>query len=1450
MRFPSRFLFALIVLFLGLTAVVAPQERSSIKTTKPILVGDKKPPRITSLNLVVNSTADDGDTSVGDGSCATAQGECTLRAAIQEVNALAGMDTITFSVSGAIMLDSALPDLSSDININGPGVANLTVQRGSNGLFRIFTVTSGATVNISGLTISNGRAPDGTGDGSSNGTPGQDGGGIKNSGTLNLTDVRVSDNQAGEGGCSCAQLKLGGRGGHGGGIFNEGTLTILNSSIANNRAGTGGSGNVFTSGGGQGGYGGGIYNAGSLSIAASTVSENRSGHAGGFGGKAGLGAGVYSSGTSSSITGSTISTNSIGACPNPDIIFNGNPTSCGGHVAFGGGVYTETDVTVSNSTIVFNNADEGGGIYRNGGTTKLRNSIVARNTAATGPDARSTITSEGFNLIQSTNGATITESLNAGTNLTGVDPNVGPLAPNGGPTDTHSLRFDSPALDKGNNFGVTTDQRGLTRPVDLANFTNAATGDASDIGAYEQQSASFDMTSPQVLSIVRANPNPTTPNSTVAFTVTFSEPVAGVDATDFVLTLSGSSTGASIASVTGPSATRTVTINTGNLTLSGNGTGTIRLDVVDNDSIVDFANNKLGGTGTGNGDFTTGESYTVTYPTLVVTQTVDTNDGVCDANCSLREAIAIANAIPGVQIINFQIPANDPGCVGGVCTIELQTASSEDANSGLSITGETIVNGPGAKLLKVQPASGQRFRILRVGSGATAVISGLTVTGGQPMDAPHCTSGDKHGIGGAGIFNSGTLTLSGVVVSNNHASKGGNCNNDQGGDGGAGGGIFNAASATLNLINSTVSDNVAGEGGNNIASSGPLGGVGGGGGGISNDGTVTIINSTISRNRSGDGGERNFAGGGNNGGDGGGIFNFTGATLVVTNSTISGNETGKGATCSNFGTAGTGGHGAGISNRANATLTLSNSTVSFNLTGAGGAGFSGCSGAVRGNAGGIDSISAATTTLKSSILAGNQGSTSNDARGTFRSHGYNLIQQIQDGTYNRIEDQNPGTDITGVDPLFAQLADNGGPTMTHALSANSPALDKGKNFATDLSGASLSTDQRGKQRPTDVGVPNASGGDGSDIGAYEFVPQVVQPGELIISEFRTNGPGGPTDDYVELYNTTNSDITVFAINGSSGFLVYTNANRSCLIPNGTVIKAHGNFLCAGAGYSLSAVATPDASFNGDVLDNAGVALFPMSLQLVTSAALDRVSPAGSSFGPEGTALPSFSSAPTAQHAWLRDLASGTPRDTNDNAADFRLVSPTGGSVGGLSTTLGAPGPKGSTSPMERNASFGVFLLDQTVGQTLAPNRVRDLTPNAPNNSTFGTLSLRRRIVNSTGGPVTRLRFRIINITGSPVTDASLADVRAITSVDAVLSGINDAGTCSPNPAPCSVTVRGLTLDTPPAQPAGGGLNSTLSAGTISLATPLANGASIAVEFRLGVQQTGIFRFFVNVEALP
>jgi hypothetical protein len=112
-------------------------------------------------------------------------------------------------------------------------------------------------------------------------------------------------------------------------------------------------------------------------------------------------------------------------------------------------------------------------------------------------------------------------------------------------------------------------------------------------------------TTPSVSSLVRASADPTNA-ATVQYTLTFSEPVKGVNAPDFSFTLTGGTTGAFVVSVTGSGTTYTVTVNT------GTGNGTLRLDVVDNDSITSLSGIPLGGVGD-NGLYT-GEVYTISKP--------------------------------------------------------------------------------------------------------------------------------------------------------------------------------------------------------------------------------------------------------------------------------------------------------------------------------------------------------------------------------------------------------------------------------------------------------------------------------------------------------------------------------------------------------------------------------------------------------------------------------------------------------------------------------------------------------------------------------------------------------------------------------------------------------------------------------------------------------------------
>src|SRR5205085_12606769 len=145
---------------------------------------------------------------------------------------------------------------------------------------------------------------------------------------------------------------------------------------------------------------------------------------------------------------------------------------------------------------------------------------------------------------------------------------------------------------------------------------------------------------------------------------------------------------------------------------------------------------------------------------------------------------------------------------------------------------------------------------------------------------------------------------------------------------------------------------------------------------------------------------------------------------------------------------------------------------------------------------------------------------------------------------------------------------------------------------------------------------------------------------------------------------------------------------------------------------------------------------------------------------------------------------------------------------------------------------------------LPPNRVRDFTPDAANNSPFGTLDIRRTVSNGTGQNVTRLRWRIIDLTTFPA-PSGIADLRARTSTPVVVTV--DRAPCGSETS--NITVQGTTLEQPPLQTNGGGFNSTLSSGTVTLGTPLADGDSIDVRFLLGIKQTGNFKFFINIEAI-
>ena len=378
-------------------------------------------------------------------------------------------------------------------------------------------------------------------------------------------------------------------------------------------------------------------------------------------------------------------------------------------------------------------------------------------------------------------------------------------------------------------------------------------------------------------------------------------------------------------------------------------------------------------------------------------------------------------------------------------------------------------------------------------------------------------------------------------------------------------------------------------------------------------------------------------------------------------------------------------------------------------------------------------------------------------------------------------------------------------------------------------------------------------------------------GELIISEFRLRGVNGADDEFIEIYNNSGAAHTVADSGAGTGYaIVASDGITRCVIPNNTVIPNRGFYLCVNSNaYSLSSYASGDATYTIDIPDNAGIALFNTSVA-ANFALATRLDAAGATseantLYKEGTGYPALTPF-ASDFSFVRDEcgksgsittfgacpSGGNYVDTNNNATDFFFVDTNATSLG-AGQRLGAPAPQDLASPIQRTAQFGFLVLDSTMTSSVAPNRVRDFTSDPVNNSTFGTIDFRRRVVNNTGAPVTRLRFRVVDISTFP-TPAGIADVRARTSSLIAVSGINDLATCLASngsaTTPCTVNVQGTTLEQPPSQVFGGGFNSTLAAGTVTLGAPLANGASVNVRLLLGVEKNGSFKFFINIEALP
>ena len=494
--------------------------------------------------VIVTTLADDPSGSIF--------GYITLRDAISDANTWPTRSVeITFAVTGTIDLTSALPDLANNITIQGPGATKLTVQRDSTAAqFSVFTI-EGASINLSGMTITGGSA------GST--LFSYDGGGIINDGTLTVTNSTLTDNTASA---------------SGGGILNQGTLTVTNSTLTDNTASNSGGGGIEnygtltvtnstftnnTAASGRNDVGGGISNSGALTVTNSTFTNNTAElWGGGISNNTGNtltvtnstftnntanggGGGIMNyAGGSSTVTNSTFTNNTApdsgGVCTtSPLTIINSTFTKNTG------GIYNEySTLTLTNCTISDNTVN--GGIYNydgTGATLTLNNTIVAGNV---GDDVFGQVQpTSAYNLIGDGTGITnltqLDQSNFIGTTAHPLNPLLGPLDYYGGPTQTMALLPGSPAINAGSNAlilaGVTTDQRGV-------GFLRIVNGTV-DIGAFESSGFTVTVTSgsgqstgsltafsaPLVVTVTANNPN----EPVAGGLVTFTPPPSGASAT-------------------------------------------------------------------------------------------------------------------------------------------------------------------------------------------------------------------------------------------------------------------------------------------------------------------------------------------------------------------------------------------------------------------------------------------------------------------------------------------------------------------------------------------------------------------------------------------------------------------------------------------------------------------------------------------------------------------------------------------------------------------------------------------------------------------------------------------------------------------------------------------------------------------------------------------------------
>lgn len=526
------------------------------------------------LSLQVNSTGDLPDTSPGDGTCLTLNGQCTLRAALEEVMVTAGTHTINITVTGTIQLTGQLPVITNsnglnNLTINGPSANNLTINRHSGGTYRILNIipqfNGELDVTVSGVTISNGSSA-------------VSGGGIYTFySKLVLDGVAFRSNSAPDGSA----------------LYTQNTnLTITNCS--------------FSSGSGSGaaiGFDSGAFN--NFTLSNSTVTDNQS-----AGLRIKLDAGAAPTIVSSTIVGNggngielegtggrtlQLRSNIIAGNTGSSVRLSGsNNFGSLGHNLVGdngGGYFTGTGDLISTDPQLAPLGDYGGptptrALLRgspaiDAGTATGTPATDQRGVARSGLTDIGAFESRGFQLaIASGNNQVTIIGTSFPSPLAVTISSVDSGVPISGAPVTFTPPVAGASAVIGGNPAAVSGTGAVTGTVTANLSEGSYTVTATTTGVAAPVSFSLrNGVAPTVTSIVRVGNNPTTASS-LGFTVTFSEAVTGLTAANFSLALT-SAPAATITGVSGSGTTWSVSITT------GGGTGRIGLDLVNAAGIVD-----------------------------------------------------------------------------------------------------------------------------------------------------------------------------------------------------------------------------------------------------------------------------------------------------------------------------------------------------------------------------------------------------------------------------------------------------------------------------------------------------------------------------------------------------------------------------------------------------------------------------------------------------------------------------------------------------------------------------------------------------------------------------------------------------------------------------------------------------------------------------------------------